>query len=73
MLAIYGNENNNEDYPKPIHDHATASRENMSKMKIAFEEAKKNFCMEESRRVYFSVSTSSGVQEKRRRPNLNTK
>jgi len=62
-----------EDYPKPIHDHATASRENMSKMKVAFEEAKKNFCLEESRRVSFSVSTSSGVQAKRRRPNLNTK
>ena len=62
-----------EDYPKPIHDHTTASRENMNKMKVAFEEAKKNFCMEESRRVSFSVATTSGIQAKRRRINYNTK
>ena len=62
-----------EDYPKPIHDHTTASRENMNKMKVAFEEAKKNFCMEESRRVSFSVATSSGIQAKRRRLNYNKK
>ena len=60
-----------EDYPKPIHDHSKASKENMAKMKVAFEEAKQNFCNEEGRRVSHSIATSSGVQAKRRRRHLN--